>query len=85
MFIMQYLLVGYLVLSGFFHWVLLLVLIALRTLVRIWPMFRAPKPAEKPADYPPVWPNYFVAAAFVHNREFGAMFLIGLISNLFLK
>ena len=48
---------------------------------RILPLFRQPKPAEKPADFPDVWPNYFVAAAFYHNRLFGLWFLLGLIVN----
>jgi 1,4-dihydroxy-2-naphthoate octaprenyltransferase len=42
-------------------------------------MFRQPRPEEKPANYPDVWPNYFVAAAFVHNRRFGLFYLLGLI------
>lgn len=81
----QYLTVVYLVVVNFFSVVLLLVFLALRTLRRIAPMFKAPKPADKPADYPDVWPNYFVAAAFVHNREFGVLFLIGLILDLVIK
>ena len=81
----QYLTVVYLVVVNFFTAVLLLVFLALRTLRRIAPMFMAPKPAEKPAGYPDVWPNYFVAAAFVHNREFGMLFLIGLVLNILLK
>lgn len=79
MMIIQYLAVVYLVVTRFFSALLLIVFLALRTLVRLLPMFRAPKPAEKPANYPDVWPNYFVAAAFVHNRSFGSMFLLGLI------
>lgn len=78
-FALQYLSVVYLVITGFFHWVMLLVFFALRSLIKIFPMFKAPKPDEKPADFPDVWPNYFVAAAFVHNREFGVMFMLGLI------
>jgi 1,4-dihydroxy-2-naphthoate octaprenyltransferase len=79
MLVLQYLATIYLVLTGFFTPVLLIVLAALRSFRRILPMFRAPKPAEKPADFPDVWPNYFVAAAFVHNREFGLFYLLGLI------
>lgn len=79
MMIIQYLAVVYLVVTRFFSALLLIVFLALRTLARLLPMFRAPKPAEKPANYPDVWPNYFVAAAFVHNRSFGSMFLLGLI------
>jgi 1,4-dihydroxy-2-naphthoate octaprenyltransferase len=81
MLVLQYLSVIYLVLTGFFTPVMLIVLLALPEFVRIWPMFRQPKPDEKPADYPDVWPNYFVAGAFVHNRRFGYMFLIGLVLN----
>jgi 1,4-dihydroxy-2-naphthoate polyprenyltransferase len=81
MLVLQYLLVVYLVITGFFTPVLLVVFLAVRDFLRILPMFRAPKPKEKPAGYPDVWPNYFVAAAFVHNRAFGIWFLLGLIAN----
>jgi 1,4-dihydroxy-2-naphthoate octaprenyltransferase len=83
--ILQYVFVAYLIAIGFFTPVLLIVALALPELRRIAPMFRAPKPAEKPADYPDVWPNYFVAAAFVHNRTFGYWFLLGLIVDTILK
>ena len=76
---LQYLSVVYLVLTGFFSPVLLIVFLSLPTLLQILPMYRSPKPEEKPADYPDVWPNYFVAGAFVHNRRFGLVFLLGLI------
>jgi 1,4-dihydroxy-2-naphthoate polyprenyltransferase len=79
MLVAQYLAVIYLVAIQFFSAFALIVFFAIRSLARIWPMFLAPKPAEKPVDFPDVWPNYFVAAAFVHNREFGVLFLIGLV------
>ncbi|HEY62379.1 MAG TPA: prenyltransferase [Anaerolineae bacterium] len=85
MMIFQYLLVGYLILIGFFTPILLVVLLAIPTFFRILPLFRSPKPEEKPDDYPDVWPNYFVAAAFVHNRSFGSYFLVGLILDTILK
>jgi 1,4-dihydroxy-2-naphthoate octaprenyltransferase len=50
-----------------------------RKALQVIPMFSNPKPEEKPEDYPEVWPNYFVAGAFVHNRRFGMLFLLGLI------
>jgi len=43
------------------------------------------KPAEKPADFPDVWANYFVAAAFYHNRECGLLYMVGLILNVVVK
>jgi 1,4-dihydroxy-2-naphthoate octaprenyltransferase len=76
---LQYLLVAYTVITGFFTPVLLAVLLALPALFRVLPMFRQAKPSEKPADFPDVWPNYFVAAAFYHNRAFGLWFLVGLV------
>lgn len=75
---LQYLLVVYLVAIGFFTPVMLAVFLALRAFLRVLPMFRAPKPTEKPAGYPDVWPNWFVAGAFYHNREFGLLFMLGL-------
>jgi 1,4-dihydroxy-2-naphthoate octaprenyltransferase len=85
MFVLQYLIVIYLTITGFFTPVLLLVLFSIPMLRQILPMFGAPKPEEKPADYPDVWPNYFVAAAFLHNRRFGSLFLLGLILDVILR
>ena len=85
MFVAQYLAVLYLVIAGFFTPVLLIVVLAIPVLLQILPMFRAPKPDEKPADFPDVWPNYFVAAAFQHNRRFGSLFLLGLILDAVLR
>jgi 1,4-dihydroxy-2-naphthoate octaprenyltransferase len=81
MIFLQYALVVYLVVIGFFTPILLIVFLALKVLLDVLPMFRAPRPTEKPADYPDIWPGYFVAAAFIHNRRFGLLYLLGLILN----
>ena len=92
MLVLQYLSVVYLVVIRFitpkafsFTLVLLIVFLALKSFAQILPMFSKPKPDEKPAGYPDVWPNYFVAAAFVHNRAFGMWFLLGLILDTIVK
>ena len=85
MLILQYILTFMLVITGFYTLVMAAVVLAIPTLRKIWPMFRNPKPAEKPADYPDVWPNYFVAAAFIHNRSFGVWFMLALIVDSILK
>ena len=85
MVVLQYLLTIYLILTGFFTPVMLAVFLAIPSFRRIWPMLRQPKPTEKPADYPDVWPNYFVAMAFVHNRTFGMWFLLALVVDTILK
>jgi 1,4-dihydroxy-2-naphthoate octaprenyltransferase len=81
MIFLQYLLVVYLVVTGFFTPLMLIVFFSIPVLLQIISIFRNPKPAEKPEDFPDVWPNYFVAAAFVHNRRFGMLFLVGLVLN----
>jgi 1,4-dihydroxy-2-naphthoate octaprenyltransferase len=85
MLILQYLFTLALIVTRFYTPVMLIVVLAIPTLRQIWPMFKAPRPAEKPADYPDVWPNYFVASAFVHNRTFGLWFLLGLIADTIIK
>jgi 1,4-dihydroxy-2-naphthoate octaprenyltransferase len=79
MLILQYVLTLVLVLMGYYTLVMAVVVLAIPTLRKIWPMFSAPKPTEKPADFPEVWPNYFVAAAFLHNRNYGLWFMLALI------
>jgi 1,4-dihydroxy-2-naphthoate polyprenyltransferase len=79
----QYLAVIYLVITGYFSPLMLVVLLSLRTLPRVWRMFSNRKPAEAPSDYPAdTWPLWFVAGAFYHNRSFGMMFLLGLVLEL---
>ncbi len=80
MILAMYAVVIYLVITGFFSPFLLIVLLALRTLPRVWAMYRNPKPAERPADYDPnAWPLWFSAMSFYHNRQFGALLILGLI------
>jgi 1,4-dihydroxy-2-naphthoate octaprenyltransferase len=73
---LAYLLVIYLVWTRFFTPAMLVILLAVPTLVEIWPILSNPKPEEKPADFPDVWPNYYVAAAFLHTRRFGGLLLL---------
>ena len=75
----SYLLVIYLIWIRFFTPAMLLILLAIPTLAEIWPILSNPKPAEKPEDFPDVWPNYYVAAAFHHTRRFGGLLLLAVI------
>jgi 1,4-dihydroxy-2-naphthoate octaprenyltransferase len=56
--------------------VLLIVFLAapqgLKALGRLW----HPRPKEAPAGYP-VWPRWFSTVAFIHNRKFGNLFILG--------
>ncbi|MFO8035804.1 MAG: prenyltransferase [Anaerolineales bacterium] len=82
--ILQYAFTIFLIIDGYFTPAMLVVVLALPVLREIWPMFQGPKPEEKPEDFPDVWPNYFVAAAFQHNRRFGIWFLLGLLADILL-
>ncbi|MEJ2599742.1 MAG: prenyltransferase, partial [Anaerolineales bacterium] len=83
MVVLQYLLAVYLVLTGFFTPLMLIVFLSVPLFTSIFlPVFLAPKPEEQPEDYPPdTWPLWFVASAFAHNKRYGLWFLLGLILN----
>lgn len=83
---LMYLLVGYLILNGYFSPVMAIVLVGLTALPAVIKMYTAPKPQAEPADLPKgIWPLYFSAASFGHNRRYGTFFLLGLILELVLK
>ena len=45
----------------------------------IVPVYRSSRPASMPEEYrADVWPLWFVAFAFLHNRRFGTLFVLGL-------
>jgi 1,4-dihydroxy-2-naphthoate octaprenyltransferase len=67
--------------------VMLVVLLSLPMFFRmVLPMYRHPRPVERPEDYPAeIWPLWFVASAFAFSRRFGIMFLSGLILDTILR
>lgn len=79
MIVLMYLLVIGLVISGYFSPFMLIVLGALTLVPATWKMLSKPRPSEPPADRKEFWPIWFVGAAFVHNRRYGMLFLLGLI------
>jgi 1,4-dihydroxy-2-naphthoate octaprenyltransferase len=85
--IVQYVLVAYLMIIGFFTPVMLVVFLSLPMFFRVvLPMYRHPGPAERPDDYPAdIWPLWFVASAFAFSRRFGILFLAGLILDTILR
>jgi 1,4-dihydroxy-2-naphthoate octaprenyltransferase len=82
MLLLQYVLTVYLVLAQVCGWALLLVLINLPALLRLWLVFREPRPQQRPEEYPQeVWPLWFSGFAFDHTRKFSGLFLLGLLLN----
>jgi len=85
-FLNQFLMVSFfvlvlcLVLTGTLGVWTLLVFGALPKLVGLLKVQGAPRPAEKPANYP-LWPLWYVAWAFVFTRLCGGLFVLGLAMN----
>ena len=78
--VVQLLVTLLLVLRGGLDWPLLLVLGAIPAAWRLACVYRFPKPATRPSDYPEsVWPLWFVACAYVYSGRFAALFLAGLL------
>lgn len=85
--VLQFLLVGYLMIVGFFTPVMLVVFLSLPMFFKmVLPMYSHPRPAERPENYPAeIWPLWFVASAFAFSRRFGILFLAGLILDTILR
>jgi len=82
---LQYIIVIALVIAGVFHPVLLITLVALKTFYGLFKAYSKELPDEKPEGYrSDIWPLWFVAFAFDHNKKFGGLFLLGLIIQLIL-
>jgi 1,4-dihydroxy-2-naphthoate octaprenyltransferase len=58
-------------------WLLVLVLGAIPLLMLLIRIYRDPKPEKPPEGYRG-WPLWFVGIAFIHNRRFGMLFVVGL-------
>ena len=83
MWIVQFLLVFSLILAGKLTFAMLIVLFALPKLFWAIRIFAKPRPDSEPEDLDKgVWPLYLSAHAFVYNRRFGGLFLIGLILDI---
>jgi 1,4-dihydroxy-2-naphthoate octaprenyltransferase len=82
---LQYIIVIILVITGVFHPVLLITLLALITFYGLVKAFSKELPEDKPDGYrSDIWPLWFVAFAFDHNKKFGGLLLLGLLIQLIL-
>jgi len=84
MMIAPYFITLYLVIAKFFTPVMLIVVFALPTFLKYYPVFLKPKPATRPEGQPG-WPLYFVGYAFYNNRKFGSLFMFGLLIDVLLR
>ena len=86
MIVLMYLTVAYFVVTGYFTPAVLVVVFALPRARTALVTFARPRPRERPAQWPALaWPLYFVRLAFVHNRRFGLLFVVGLALDLVVR
>jgi len=79
----QYPVIAYLVVTGFFHPVMLVSFASLLSMRRVFEVFAHPRPKRAPRDLPPgVWPLWFVGVAFWFTRRYSGFFLLGLMLDL---
>jgi len=83
--ILQYVLIIALVATNHLGPSMLIVLLAIPKLVWASKIFVKPRPLTKPEDGTAEgWPLYLVSHAFIYNRVFGLLFLLGLIVDVVL-
>jgi len=83
--VLIYLVILYLVfVPRYFTPVMLIVFLASKRLVTALGVLSKPRPEEAPEGYP-LWPTWFSAFAFHHNRLFGGLFILGLIIDTILR
>ncbi|HEY8741016.1 MAG TPA: prenyltransferase [Candidatus Dormibacteraeota bacterium] len=56
----------------------LLIFLAVPRLLEVLSYYRKPRPEAPPPNYP-VWPLWYVAAAFLHTRRAGGLMVLGLL------
>ena len=84
MMIAPYLITLYLIFAKFFTPVMIIVFFALPAFMKIYPVFLKPKPETAPEGQVG-WPLYFVGYAFINNRKFGSLFMLGLLIDVLLR
>ncbi len=83
--ILMYHVILYLVfVPRYFSPILLIVFFAFKDAITAIKFLNQPRPAEPPKGYP-AWPTWFSAVCFVHNRNFGGLFILGLILDTILR
>jgi 1,4-dihydroxy-2-naphthoate polyprenyltransferase len=81
----QYLLIGWLIITGYLGFAMAVVVLALPKYFWAVRIFSKPRPLTEPETLEKgVWPLYLSAHAFIYNKRFGLLFLLGLIIDLVL-
>lgn len=82
--IIQYVVFTILVIKGILGFFLLFIFFAIPEFISTVRKFLQPKPKRKPRENEVRWPLYFASYAFLYNRRFSVLFLLGLILDIIL-
>lgn len=84
-FVLIYAVIVYLIFGPrYFTPIMLIIFLAGKRLLLALGMLRKPRPEKPPEGYT-IWPTWFAAFAFNHNRLFGGLFILGLVLDTFLR
>jgi len=83
--VLAYAIILYLIfVTHFFTPVMLLVFLASKDAWKAIQRLSKPRPAEAPQGYL-IWPRWFSSGSFVHNRNFGNLFILALVADTLLR
>jgi 1,4-dihydroxy-2-naphthoate octaprenyltransferase len=74
-----YLVVVFLVVTGFFSTFMLLVFLAGQLALYAIMALSKPRPQGPPLGFEAFWPTWFSGFCFLHNRRFGGLFILGVL------
>lgn len=77
-FILFYLWIIGQVVFGFTHWIVLITLLSLPSMIELWKTYSKPYPAQKPEGWP-IWPLWFVGWVIDFTRKAGTPYILGMI------
>jgi len=84
--VIAYAVIIYLVVTGYFSVVMLIILFAAQRALYAVAVLTKPRPDGPPAGLEMLWPTWFSGFCFYHNRLFGGLLILGLfLDTLFRK
>ncbi len=81
--VLAYGVIIYLVATGYFSTLMLLVVFALQRAMYAVAVLSKPRPEGPPKGFEAFWPTWFSGFCFYHNRLFGGLFILGIFLDTF--
>jgi 1,4-dihydroxy-2-naphthoate octaprenyltransferase len=77
--VLEYGVIFYLVATGYFSTLMLVVIFALQRAMYAVAVLSKPRPEGPPKGFEAFWPTWFSGFCFYHNRMFGGLFILGIL------